>query len=206
MQTTAVNFRLSFLSVHMFSFRSEIQTAAPPTATEGNLSLHSDKLTHPIIYIPVWRWWWRWMFSGFDTEGLPSAVWPGGETEALTRIERHLERKVSTTPSVWKFPKNSLQTFKELMKDSNSMKFIWIYFWSKCHNVNSWVARKVLTTGHPDQVFFFFYPLFYLRIISRTIRGKSSSQHMTTDYCSTGKRVETWKLQHVQHLTVSLEL
>uniref|UniRef100_A0A668TXQ7 Photolyase/cryptochrome alpha/beta domain-containing protein n=1 Tax=Oreochromis aureus TaxID=47969 RepID=A0A668TXQ7_OREAU len=30
---------------------------------------------------------------GFDTEGLPSAVWPGGETEALTRIERHLERK-----------------------------------------------------------------------------------------------------------------
>lgn len=35
------------------------------------------------------------MFAiGFDTEGLPSAVWPGGETEALTRIERHLERKV----------------------------------------------------------------------------------------------------------------
>ncbi|CAG02310.1 unnamed protein product [Tetraodon nigroviridis] len=30
---------------------------------------------------------------GFDIEGLPSAVWPGGETEALTRIERHLERK-----------------------------------------------------------------------------------------------------------------
>lgn len=31
---------------------------------------------------------------GFETEGLPSAVWPGGETEALTRLERHLERKV----------------------------------------------------------------------------------------------------------------
>ncbi|GCB78303.1 hypothetical protein scyTo_0020661, partial [Scyliorhinus torazame] len=30
---------------------------------------------------------------GFDTEGLPSAVWPSGETEALTRLERHLERK-----------------------------------------------------------------------------------------------------------------
>ncbi|XP_068603734.1 cryptochrome-1-like isoform X1 [Brachionichthys hirsutus] len=30
---------------------------------------------------------------GFDIEGLPTAVWPGGETEALTRIERHLERK-----------------------------------------------------------------------------------------------------------------
>uniref|UniRef100_A0A8B9HQE9 Cryptochrome-1 n=1 Tax=Astyanax mexicanus TaxID=7994 RepID=A0A8B9HQE9_ASTMX len=32
-------------------------------------------------------------FTGFDTEGLSSAVWPGGETEALTRLERHLERK-----------------------------------------------------------------------------------------------------------------
>ncbi|XP_069797328.1 cryptochrome-1-like isoform X2 [Narcine bancroftii] len=30
---------------------------------------------------------------GFDTEGLNPAVWPGGETEALTRLERHLERK-----------------------------------------------------------------------------------------------------------------
>lgn len=40
------------------------------------------------------------MFLGFDTEGLPTAVWPGGETEALTRIERHLERKVCTVPGV----------------------------------------------------------------------------------------------------------
>ncbi|KTG05207.1 hypothetical protein cypCar_00004268 [Cyprinus carpio] len=31
---------------------------------------------------------------GFETDGLSSAVWPGGETEALTRLERHLERKV----------------------------------------------------------------------------------------------------------------
>ncbi|XP_072910132.1 cryptochrome-1-like [Hemitrygon akajei] len=30
---------------------------------------------------------------GFDTEGLNPAVWPGGETEALTRLEKHLERK-----------------------------------------------------------------------------------------------------------------
>uniref|UniRef100_A0A2K6RYT2 Cryptochrome-1 n=1 Tax=Saimiri boliviensis boliviensis TaxID=39432 RepID=A0A2K6RYT2_SAIBB len=30
---------------------------------------------------------------GFDTDGLSSAVWPGGETEALTHLERHLERK-----------------------------------------------------------------------------------------------------------------
>lgn len=32
---------------------------------------------------------------GFETEGLSSVVWPGGETEALTRLERHLERKVN---------------------------------------------------------------------------------------------------------------
>uniref|UniRef100_A0A671KE63 Cryptochrome-1 n=1 Tax=Sinocyclocheilus anshuiensis TaxID=1608454 RepID=A0A671KE63_9TELE len=30
---------------------------------------------------------------GFETDELSSAVWPGGETEALTRLERHLERK-----------------------------------------------------------------------------------------------------------------
>lgn len=36
---------------------------------------------------------------GFETEGLPCAVWPGGETEALTRLERHLERKVSRSDS-----------------------------------------------------------------------------------------------------------
>lgn len=33
-------------------------------------------------------------FPGFETEGLSTAVWPGGETEALMRLERHLERKV----------------------------------------------------------------------------------------------------------------
>ncbi|CAG7728042.1 unnamed protein product, partial [Allacma fusca] len=30
---------------------------------------------------------------GFDTEGLIPAVWRGGESEALARLERHLERK-----------------------------------------------------------------------------------------------------------------
>ncbi|KAI9563517.1 CRY-M [Daphnia sinensis] len=30
---------------------------------------------------------------GFDTDGLMPAVWRGGESEALTRLERHLERK-----------------------------------------------------------------------------------------------------------------
>lgn len=32
--------------------------------------------------------------SGFETESLTTAVWPGGEIEALLRLERHLERKV----------------------------------------------------------------------------------------------------------------
>ncbi|XP_061647129.1 cryptochrome-1-like isoform X2 [Phyllopteryx taeniolatus] len=36
---------------------------------------------------------------GFDIDGLPTAVWPGGETAALTRIERHLERKVKKNSS-----------------------------------------------------------------------------------------------------------
>uniref|UniRef100_A0AAY4BMH4 Cryptochrome-1 n=1 Tax=Denticeps clupeoides TaxID=299321 RepID=A0AAY4BMH4_9TELE len=30
---------------------------------------------------------------GFEVDTLTTAVWPGGETEALTRLERHLERK-----------------------------------------------------------------------------------------------------------------
>lgn len=36
----------------------------------------------------------RVCLTGFETEGLTTAVWPGGETEALMRLERHLERKV----------------------------------------------------------------------------------------------------------------
>lgn len=35
--------------------------------------------------------------AGFDTEGLGPAVFHGGEAEALTRLERHLERKVTPT-------------------------------------------------------------------------------------------------------------
>ena len=33
------------------------------------------------------------ILTGFDTDGLMTAVWRGGESEALTRLERHLERK-----------------------------------------------------------------------------------------------------------------
>jgi cryptochrome len=30
---------------------------------------------------------------GFDTDHVPPPKWPGGETEALNRLDRHLERK-----------------------------------------------------------------------------------------------------------------
>jgi len=33
------------------------------------------------------------MVEGFDTESLLPPVWVGGESEALARLERHLERK-----------------------------------------------------------------------------------------------------------------
>lgn len=36
--------------------------------------------------------------SGFPTDGLAPAVWQGGETEALARLDKHLERKVIPPP------------------------------------------------------------------------------------------------------------
>lgn len=36
--------------------------------------------------------------SGFPTDGLAPAVWQGGETEALARLDKHLERKVTPPP------------------------------------------------------------------------------------------------------------
>lgn len=36
--------------------------------------------------------------SGFPTDGLAPAVWQGGETEALARLDKHLERKVTPLP------------------------------------------------------------------------------------------------------------
>lgn len=32
---------------------------------------------------------------GFRTEGLPPAVWRGGESEALDRLNKHLDKKVT---------------------------------------------------------------------------------------------------------------
>ena len=49
------------------------------------LSCHQHGLT------PLWR---APPLVGFPTEGLGPAVWQGGETEALARLDKHLERKV----------------------------------------------------------------------------------------------------------------
>ena len=35
-----------------------------------------------------------WYISGFATSGLGATVFPGGESEALKRLDRYLERKV----------------------------------------------------------------------------------------------------------------
>lgn len=37
-----------------------------------------------------------YLTSGFDTEGLCPAVWPGGETEALNRIEKQFGKDSSS--------------------------------------------------------------------------------------------------------------
>ena len=50
--------------------------------TTTSLSLHSTTMLMKQLC---------WL--GFDTDGLMPAVWKGGETEAMTRLERHLERK-----------------------------------------------------------------------------------------------------------------
>ena len=42
----------------------------------------------------------QFCWLGFDTDGLMPAVWKGGETEALTRLERHLERKVLVSSQI----------------------------------------------------------------------------------------------------------
>uniref|UniRef100_A0A8K9UVW1 Cryptochrome circadian regulator 3b n=1 Tax=Oncorhynchus mykiss TaxID=8022 RepID=A0A8K9UVW1_ONCMY len=45
---------------------------------------------------------------GFDTDGLAPAVWPGGESEALTRVEKQLRPDLSTTWQVnFERPRNT---------------------------------------------------------------------------------------------------
>jgi len=64
--------------------------AAQPTITQETLDNiytpfvddHDDKFGVPTLEE-----------LGFETDGIKPPVWIGGETEALTRLERHLERK-----------------------------------------------------------------------------------------------------------------
>lgn len=49
------------------------------------MNLFSKWKKHLIIFLHI---------IGFDTEGLGPTIFRGGETEALARLERHLERKV----------------------------------------------------------------------------------------------------------------
>lgn len=52
---------------------------------------------------------------GFDTDGLKPATWVGGETEALSRLNRYLERKEWTTPTVQpKVPQSLMANSTEL--------------------------------------------------------------------------------------------
>lgn len=50
------------------------------------------------------------MCPGFRTEGLPPAVWRGGESEALERLNKHLDKKVTKAPLLVQFV---LKAFKK---------------------------------------------------------------------------------------------
>lgn len=45
--------------------------------------------------LPIWHILHLSMFTGFRTEGLPPAVWRGGESEALDRLNKHMDKKVN---------------------------------------------------------------------------------------------------------------
>ncbi|XP_055377528.1 cryptochrome-1-like isoform X2 [Condylostylus longicornis] len=78
-----------------YQFQSIIASMDPPAQSEQAITPeclgttytpimddHDDKYNVPTLEE-----------LGFDTEGLKAPVWVGGETEALARLERHLERK-----------------------------------------------------------------------------------------------------------------
>lgn len=79
---------------------STVAASCQQVAVFSSLSVHGEVWAPVVMPSLVWIRMDTCWFSGFDIEGLPSAVWPGGETEALTRIERHLERKVGTAPKI----------------------------------------------------------------------------------------------------------
>ena len=82
--------------------------------------------------------------TGFDTSSLRPAVWIGGETEALQRLERHLERKVNY-PFMGNYVTSALQNIFSSLKQF----FCFVDFsrlislWKIIHCVNfikAWIA------------------------------------------------------------------
>ncbi|KAL4704997.1 hypothetical protein ACJJTC_009785 [Scirpophaga incertulas] len=76
-------------------FQALIASLPPPPPAEPPISAQMLKgITTPITEDHDERFGVPTLEElGFETEGLKPAVWIGGETEALTRLERHLERK-----------------------------------------------------------------------------------------------------------------
>ncbi|XP_048521261.1 cryptochrome-1 [Dendroctonus ponderosae] len=76
-------------------FLAIIARMGPPPQPEPSVTTHSVHNAHTPLSddhdekygVPTLQ------ELGFDIEGLNPPVWQGGETEALTRLERHLERK-----------------------------------------------------------------------------------------------------------------
>lgn len=64
----------------------------PPWKNLVNCSKSSPCWSFP-AWIHVKFYFGRFLFPGFDTRGLTTAVWPGGETEGLARLMQ-LEQKV----------------------------------------------------------------------------------------------------------------
>ncbi|XP_045542558.1 cryptochrome-1 [Papilio machaon] len=76
-------------------FQALIASMPPPPAAEATISPHTlNGATTPITEDHDERFGVPTLEElGFETENLKPPVWIGGESEALTRLERHLERK-----------------------------------------------------------------------------------------------------------------
>lgn len=58
-----------------------------------NLEMMHNKIVSVTRHLAFISLNYSFVIIGFDTEGLLPPVWIGGESEALARLERHLERK-----------------------------------------------------------------------------------------------------------------
>lgn len=75
-------------------FQALIASMPPPPPAEADISAQTLKATTPIADDHNDRFGVPTLEElGFETEDLEAPVWIGGESEALSRLERHLERK-----------------------------------------------------------------------------------------------------------------